>query len=282
MSENQNSPSQANGVVLAVNIPPRPALYMALQHEIHKEEPDVRKIAELINRDVAMASRLLEMTNSALFNMRRQITSVQDAVSMIGMDQTTAVMSGLITRQSLARGAMMMARFWDVSEKRAKGMSYLSKELHAVRPEIAYSFGLFCDIGIPLLKATFPAYVETLSIANHKGDTDFLEVEHVRHDGLDHAYVGAILAQQWGIDDDVVSAISMHHNHDMLYDEAIAAAARALVAMNYVVEKAIQEYRSDPESLEWMQGGTVASEALELSESDVDDLCEGIMDKLRH
>jgi len=41
MSENSSSRSAAterDSIVLAVNIPPRPALYMALQHEIHKEE----------------------------------------------------------------------------------------------------------------------------------------------------------------------------------------------------------------------------------------------------
>jgi putative nucleotidyltransferase with HDIG domain len=282
MSENQSVAPPSEEVVLAVNIPPRPALYMALQREIQKDDPDVRKISELINRDVSMASRLLETTNSAFFATRRQVTSVQDAISMIGMDQTTAVMAGLITKQSLARGSMMMARFWDVSEKRAKGMSYLAKQLKSVKPELAYSFGLFCDIGIPLLKATFPEYGETLSIANHKGDTEFLDVEHVRHDGLDHAYVGAILAQQWGIDEDVVAAIGQHHNHDILYDEAIPVTTRALVAMNYVVEKAIQEFRDDPESLEWEQGGATALEALDISAADVDEICEAIKERLRH
>jgi len=283
MLENPTNPSvlaDPNTIVLSVNIPPRPALFMALQREIQKEEPDVRKIAELINRDVAMASRLLETSNSAFFNARRQITTVQDAIAMIGMDQCTAVMTGFITKKTLASGAMMMARFWDVSEKRAKGMSYLAKELRAAKPEIAYSFGLFCDIGIPLLKAAFPAYLETLSIANLMGDIKFLEVEHERH-GLHHAYVGALLAQQWSISDDVVAAISMHHNHDILYDETIPATTRALAALNYLVERAIQKFRGELESLEWIEGGAAASQALGISNEQTEELCEAIKTRLR-
>ena len=271
---------ESDEIVLAINIPPRPALFMALQHEIHKEEPDIRKIAELINRDVAMASKLLETSNSASFSLRRHVTTVQDAIIMVGMNQCAAVMTGLITKQTLAKGAMMMARFWDVSEKRAKGMSYLAKELHSIKPEIAYSFGLFCDIGIPLLKASFPGYLETLSIANHKGDIDFLEVEHKRH-GLDHAYVGGLLAQQWAISDDVVAAIGMHHNHDILYDDTIAVPTRVLVASNYVVERAIQEFRGETESLEWLQGGSAASEALGMTSAEADELCEAVKARLR-
>lgn len=283
MLENPTNPSalaEPNKIALSVNIPPRPALFMALQREIQREEPDVRKIAELINRDVAMASRLLETSNSAFFNTRRRITTVQDAIAMIGMDQCTAVMTGFITKKTLASGAMMMARFWDVSEKRAKGMSYLAKELRAAKPEIAYSFGLFCDIGIPLLKAAFPAYLETLSIANLTCDIKFLEVEHERH-GLHHAYVGALLAQQWSISDDVVAAISMHHNHDILYDETIPAITRALAALNYLVERAIQKFRGELESLEWVEGGTAASEALGISNEQADELCEAIKTRLR-
>jgi HD-like signal output (HDOD) protein len=269
-----------SNVVLEVNIPPRPALFMALQREIHKEVPDVRKIAELINRDVAMASRLLETSNSVFFNTRRHIISVQDAIAMMGMDQCAAVMTGLITKKSLGAGPMMMARFWDVSEKRAKAMSFLATELNTVGPELAYSFGLFCDIGIPLLKAAFPSYLETLSIANRLGDVSFLEVEQNRH-GLDHAYVGSILAQQWSISEHVATAIRLHHDHEVLYDDQLAIPARALVALNYVAEKAIQEFRGEVESHEWREGGSVASEALSISTDDVEELCEAIKGRLR-
>jgi hypothetical protein len=52
--------------------------------------------------------------------------------------------------------------------------------------------------------------------------------------------------------------------------------------MNYVVEKAIQEFRDDPESLEWEQGGATALEALDISAADVDEICEAIKERLRH
>jgi len=263
-----------------VTIPPRPALFMALQREMRKDEPDIQRIAELINRDVGMASKLLETTNSAFFNLRRQVTTVQEAIHLIGTDHCTAVMSGLITKKALGMGAMMMARFWDVSEKRAKGMGFLTKELRVGRPELAYSFGLFCDIGIPLMKAAFPTYLETLALANQSGAKAFLEVESGRH-GIDHASIGGILAERWAIDDQVVAAIGMHHDYEKLYDESIPATTRLLVALNDVVEKAIQEFRGEAESLEWMEAGVVASEALGLSLEDVEELCEGLKARFR-
>ena len=271
---------EPGSVFKSVAIPPRPALFMALQREMRKEDKDVKRVAELINRDVAMASKLLETTNSAFFGLRRHVTTVQDAIQMIGTDQCSAVMSGLITRKTLGMGATMMARFWDVSEKRAKGMSFLAKELRSGQPELAYSFGLFCDIGIPLMKAAFPTYLETLSIANQRGAKEFLNVETERH-GIDHASIGAMLAERWSIDDEVVAAIGMHHDYEMLYDESIPATTRILVALNDVVEKAIQEFRGETESLEWMEAGIVATEALGISIEDVEELCEGLKGRFR-
>lgn len=275
MEESQPKPSSAGSPVeiLSLSIPPRPALLMALQRETAREEPDIQRIAQLVNRDVAISGNLLAASNSAFFSLRRPAASVDDAIAMIGLNHCKSILYGLITRQSLGKGAMMMARFWDVSEKRAMAMGYLAQRTRAALPETAYSFGLFCDIGIPLLKANFSGYLETLSIANRNGSEQFLGVEDLRH-GINHTLAGATLAERWGIAPEVVSAIRRHHQPDTLYDEAIPATVRALVALNYVAERAIQEFRRQPESLEWIEGGTAAAEALGCSAEDVAAFCE--------
>lgn len=273
-------PPPAAEIIRSINIPPRPALLMALQHEMRKEDANLQKVAQLIGRDVAMAGTLLETANSAFFNLRRPVKTVQDAIALIGMNQTNAIMSLLVTRKVLGGGGTMMARFWDVSEKRAMSMSFIARETAAVAPDLAYSFGLFCDIGIPLLKARFENYLETLSIANRVAAGQFIEVENTRH-GVNHTLVGALLADKWSISGDVVLAICRHHERKVLYDDSAAPTVRTLVALNYVVEKAIQEYRGEAESREWNQGGEATIEALGWWPSEVDDMCEAIKDRLR-
>jgi HD-like signal output (HDOD) protein len=253
---------------------------MALQHEMRKEEANLKKVAQLIGRDAAMAGTLLETANSAFFALRRPVETVQDAIALIGMNQCSAMMTLLITRKVLNAGGMMMARFWDVSEKRALGMSYLARETRAARPDLAHSFGLFCDIGIPLLKAKVPTYLETLSLANRAAARRFIEVEHARH-GINHALVGALLAEKWAISSDIVQAIRKHHDSDVLFDESVPVTVRNLVALNHVVEKAIQTHRGEAESLEWLEDGSAAIEALGWSQSDVDDTCEALVDRFK-
>ncbi len=154
---------------------------------------------------------LLKAANSAFYGLRREVTTVEEVIAVLGMNQCNAIICGLVTKRTLGVGAMMLARFWDVSEKRARGMSFLAGETRAVAPEAAYNFGLFCDIGIPLLKAACPAYLDTLSIANREASERFLKVENKQH-GVNHALVGAQLAQHWSISAEVVAAIGAHHN----------------------------------------------------------------------
>lgn len=189
------------------------------------------------------------------------------------MNQCGAIMTELITRTLLNGGRTMMARFWDVSEKRARGMSYVAMQTRAALPELAHSFGLFCDIGIPLLKTHCPTYLQTLSIANETAGRRFIEIEDARH-GLNHALVGALMAQNWTIAPDVVLAIRLHHAHEVLSDKYLPVTVRGLIASNFVVEKAIQEFRGKAESLEWIHSGIAAAETLGLSPDEVRNMCE--------
>jgi HD-like signal output (HDOD) protein len=235
--------SSAGATFKGINIPPRPALLMALQREMRRDDPDFRKIGQLLRRDVGMAGSLLNSANSAYYGTQRHVDTIEDAITLVGMDQFSALMTGLITRKALASGAMMMARFWDVSEKRSIGMGYLAKQTRLFNAELAFCFGLFCDIGIPLLKAHFPAYLETLQIANH-GSERFTRIEDERH-GVNHTAAGAFLAETWGIAEEVVQAIAMHHTLEVLHDGCVPQKVRRLVAANLLVDRAIQEFRSE-------------------------------------
>ena len=264
--------SDGEALLASVVIPPRPALLLALQREIRQADPEPAKMAYLINRDVAMSGILLKAANSAIFGARRRIVSVDDAISMLGMRQCGAVMTSLITRSLMAKGQTMMARFWDVSEKRANAMTAMARRTRRIAPEVAHGFGLFCDIGIPILKANFPTYLTTLALANREASTRFTEIERDRH-GIDHAIVGSMLAQEWDFDADIILAIRLHHSYDSLQDESISTEIQTLIAANLVVEKAIQEFRKETASLEWLAGGELAMEVLALSSEEIDEIC---------
>lgn len=263
----------ADGAGARVALPARPALLMALQKEMSRDMPHLQRVTEIIKRDPALAGSFLSVSNSPLFYARREINSISEAVALIGMDQSIALVTGLITRRVLGVFGTLLPRFWDVSEKRAQGLAFFAGQTRTLAAGDAHSFGLFCDIGIPLMMGQFGTYRSTLADANQVAAEQVLLIEGARH-GTNHSYVGALMAAAWELPGHIVDAIRAHHTPSVMADSDAPMVLKRLLASNLVVEKAIQEFRGEDESLEWREGGTCAAAVLGLSNRDVKELCD--------
>lgn len=272
--KNPTGTSSISAVELArpVNLPPRPALLIALQHELARDEPHLKKIGSLVHRDAAITGNLLAIANSASFNLRRHVDNIEDAINLIGLNNCAAIITRLVARRALTTGKRMMPRFWDVSEKRSRGMMYLARTTRTARTDFAYHLGLFSDIGIPLMMASFDGYGETIAMANRMEGSGFLELENERH-RINHAQIGAMLAEHWHTDPLVVQTIKQHHAHEILKDDSCPETVRSLIALFFLVDRAIQEHRNE-KSVEWSEGGESAIATLGLNEVEANTLCE--------
>jgi HD-like signal output (HDOD) protein len=141
---------------------------------------------------------------------------------------------------------------------------------------VAQTFGLFCDVGIPVLLQRFesPSYRVTLAEAN-LGFRAFTEVERGRH-GTDHAVVGAALARTWGVDEDIVEAVCLHHDYRVLGVEHRLRPSSLLIALALVAERMIQLHRGRNRHGEWQRGGAQALAALGMDEDDFEDWSDEI------
>ncbi|RZI39836.1 HDOD domain-containing protein [Herbaspirillum sp. HC18] len=274
-SASQPSEIAIDDVAKSIQIPACPVLLANLQQELMHDEPDPRKVASIISRDVAMSATLLRTANSAFYGLKRKAETVDHAIAYIGMTQCASIMLGLIARKTLNTNGPALTRFWDVSDKRAMAMSVLARKLHIATPDIAHTFGLFCDIGIPLLLNRFPDYAETLKLANDNAKERFTTVEDQRH-GTCHATIGALLAKNWGLSSDIAMAIRLHHEYEVIADKITPDLIKGLVALSLVVEKVIQDYQHQNHHVEWEKGGGMALDALGIGADDLEDLSEDL------
>lgn len=270
------APLDAQGLdalVKSIGIPPRPSLLADVQQEMATGDPDPRKIGKLVSRDVAMSAALLKTANSPFFGLKRKAETVEQAAAMLGMTQCSSLITGLIARQALNTEGPALARFWDVSSKRAQAMTSLARTLRACSPDVAHTFGLFCDIGIPLLVTRFPDYIHTLAEANNDQVNQFTTVEDLRH-RTNHATIGALLARSWGLASDVALAIRLHHEYGVMAESATSDTVRALIALSLLSERAIQTFEGLNNHVEWAKGGELACDTLGISVDEMADLCD--------
>ena len=260
-------------LVKSIGIPPRPSLLVDVQQEMAAADPDPRKIAKLVARDVAMSAALLKSANSAFFGLKRKAETVDQAAALLGLTQCSSLIMGLIARHALNTEGPSLSRFWDVSSKRAQAMTLLARSMRVCQPDIAHTFGLFCDIGIPLLIGRFPGYVETLAQANNDHVNQFTTVEDLNH-RTNHATIGALLARSWGLSSEVALAIRLHHEYGVMAESATSDTVRNLIALSLLSERAIQLYEGLNNHVEWNKGGELACEALNISNDEMANWCD--------
>jgi len=276
-AESQLSQSHADELIKSIVIPARPETLMLLEREMGLEDPDFRKIARLVASDVTSTVAVLRTVNSPFFGLSRHCETIDQAISLIGLKQLKVLVTRLALQTMLRGDAHKLTRFWDVSSKRSFGMSRMARELRLVDVDLAQTFGLFCDVGIPLLMQRFADYGKTLMACNSEPELSFTEVEQLRHQ-TDHALVGAMMARSWGVSPMLCLAIRMHHDYAVFLDPKIPEPVTRLIAMGLVAEVAIQRFAGMNTSAEWNKGGDYAAGALVFSDQDVEEW----IDRLHH
>jgi HD-like signal output (HDOD) protein len=273
------SADPVDALIKSIRIPPRPTLLADLQRELAAREPSPDAIARIVARDVGMAGALLKLANSSFYGGNRTAKSVEQAIMFLGMNTVAALMTGLLARKAIPADSAALANFWDVSTRRAHAMVYLSRRLRIGEPDVAHTFGLFCDTGVPLLMDRFPTYGSTFEAAAAETVRPFTAIEDERH-STNHAAVGCLLARNWGLSAEVGWAIMHHHDYAVLDDDSTLDSVRSLVALSLLSERAICKYQGDTESLEWNKGGERTCAYLGLSDDETGDLLDSLHESM--
>ncbi len=272
---------QLQTLLQGVDIPPCPAILVELDTELRKDEPDQRVIARLISRDVALSGRLMLIANSPAFATGRELGSVTQALAVLGNQQVFNLVVSQLLKVALAGAPELpMDRFWESSALTAKLAAELARRLRCVRPDIAYTFGLFHDCGIPLIMKRFEKARDALAAANAAEFASFTDIEEELL-GTNHAVVGYFLARRWRLPDFVAESILYHHDYAMLEDNSrISGNARALIALCVLAEHIIRLQADGEGEHEWAKASPLACEVFDLSLGAVDDLIEDMLDWL--
>ena len=195
------------------SLPSLPALYEEVMAQLQSEEPSFTQIARIISKDVGMATKILQLANSAFMGTSGRVSRLQQALTLIGLDNVrTLVLSVNVFSQfdGNARVAANLPCLWEHSI----AVSKLAQQIAAAENcpktllEECFTAGLLHDLGKLVLMAEFPK--ECLGIYATKSGTS-TDVERERL-GCTHAEVGAYLMSIWGLPFPLVHAVAFHHH----------------------------------------------------------------------
>jgi HD-like signal output (HDOD) protein len=285
MNEQHSALAELDSTALAalvkdIGIPPRPSLLADLQDEVQRDEPRMHVMADIAGGDVAMSAALLKTANSPLMGLRKRVETVQDAFMLLGFQQCHVILTEICLRKLLPLDGPAMVRYWDVSTKRARAMTFLARAKRVSSPAVAHTFGLFVDVGIPLMLRRFhkatPDYVSTLELAN-VSPQPFTDIERERHQ-LDHALLGSMVARTWGVSQTVLLATRLHHDYRAWQGE-VPSSVLELMALYMVSECIIQRYEGQNQHGEWSKAGDLAMASLGIDGPTLDGWCDEVHDR---
>lgn len=277
VAEEKLLPSMLGGV----DIPPCPAILIALDSELKREFPEQHEVARLISQDVALAGHVMLIANSPAFSTGRKVDSVMQAIAVLGMQNVFTMVVGHLLQVALASGSdVAMDRFWDSSAQSARISAELARRLRCVRPDVAYTFGLFHDCGIPLLMKRFPQTKEVLAKANRCDERRFTDIEDSEL-GTNHAVVGYFLAKRWHFSGVLAEAVLHHHDYAILgRPDGTSDTVRALIGLGVLAEHIARLQGAGGGDEEWDKAAPAVCAYFNLSLGAVDDLIEDILDSM--
>lgn len=260
--------ARRSGPVRDIVIPPCPELLVQLQDATATGDPDPQAIARIASADVAMAAALLRQANSPLYGLQQPVSTVGQALNVLGMKPAVKLLSGFLTRHALQVHSPLLAHFWESSTRRAIACEHIGQQLYGMDPGLSYTFGLFCHVGMPVMMAGVKGYGGTLTEAMARLDRSFTQTENANH-RTDHAVVGAIVARTWRLPLDVAVAIRLHHDFTCLKDSGLGDTERRLVAIGLIADHLVHQHEGLPPLREWLQHGSTCLGYLEVGEGEV-------------
>ncbi len=261
--------ARRSGPLRDILIPPCPELLRQLQQAIAEPEPDLVEIDRIASADVAMAASLIRQANSPLYGLVHPVHTVGRAMTVLGLQAGVRLLSGFLVRNALPVRSPLLQHFWESSTRRALACEHIARQLFDLDSGLAYSYGLFCHVGMPVLLQGVKGYGTTISEALARSDRSFVQTENANH-RTDHAVVGALVARTWLLPSDAALAIRLHHDFTCLNDERFSATVRKLVAIGLVAEYLVQQHEGVAISRDWAAHGPRCLEHLQLGAAELE------------
>jgi HD-like signal output (HDOD) protein len=208
-------------------VPPFPAVAIKALQVISNEHGQLRELSELITADPAFSVQILRMANSALYGGRVEISSILQAILILGLECIKGVVTTIALKTYLGDSIEVPAlrACW----RHSLASAVLAEELARVsliEPDVAYTAGLIHDVGRLGMVAAYPKeYTAFLtSIETELGDILQRERELF---GIDHCEAGRQLVIRWKLPTMFIAVTSRHH------DTKVAGEPAALWTVRY-------------------------------------------------
>jgi HD-like signal output (HDOD) protein/GGDEF domain-containing protein len=207
-----------------------PAVAMQIVAMTRQPTMDAHALKDCLEKDPALASKVLRVVNSSLFGLSEKVGDLHQALALLGTKPLKLLVLGFSLPDELLSGveAEVLARYWRHSLIKAAAAREISERFWELPGDEAFLAGLLQDLGLLVLVNDLgDAYVSFANrIACEGGDLAAWELQTL---GFDHVVLSARLLEHWGLPETIVRAVALPQDVERLGELSDAAGTLARI-----------------------------------------------------
>lgn len=260
-----------------IKIPPQPAILLEIDRLINSPNNQLTAIGKLVTKDVGLTAAIFKLVNSSFYKSPAPITSIQKAITILGLSQVSNLIKGLSLRGAIGGNELAYEKFWERSDEIATLCAIIaSKQLSACNIPVdqAYMAGLFHECGVPILMQRFPQYCQTFRLNQGSHWPDFREED--KHFQTDHTVVGFMVTKHWNLPEFICQAVRFHH--DLLHVDHAALTLVTILQMARHLHKKLHHIKD----MEWSKISEQVLEEIGVGREGSVEFMEDVLESFTH
>lgn len=196
----------------STGLPTLPGVAMKIIGLLNDDDVDVDALTNAIQRDPALAAKLLRVANSPIYGSSRGVESLKQAVVRLGLrsTQSLALSFSLISAlKHQSGGALDYNAYWRRCLLSASAGRCLAKRIMPGHEEAVFLASLMQDLGMLVLDKAVPELYS--SLGERQSDHARVEAYELTQIETSHTQVGGWMLQEWGFSERMRQAVAYSH-----------------------------------------------------------------------
>ena len=214
------------------NLPTLPQIAIELQEMIRNDRMSVRQLVPVVDRDPALAAKIIRVANSAYYGLEEPVDSLRRAIIVLGLKElyNMALSFSIIDefrKQGLDGDRLRWDTLWLHSIAVGHIVELLNKELSLWISGSPYAMGLLHDIGKIALFLLDPPRFQAAMELSRADKRPLNETEKVVF-GFNHETAGEWVVRRWNFPETILTAVAHHHTPEKTNSKALRLSASLL------------------------------------------------------
>jgi HD-like signal output (HDOD) protein len=176
---------------------------------VNQESTTADRLAEVIEKDASITTRLLKIANSAFYGLRREVTTVQHAIMILGYKSVRSLVVATSSKALHKRFGVTEKLLWEHSVGTAIIGRLLAKNFSLQASELSFVGGLLHNVGKAIMNNECPKEYAGVMAEVYSEGKDSFEIEKERF-SFSYPEVGCRVIEKWGLPENVVRVIRYH------------------------------------------------------------------------